>query len=67
MARATIGKTVKVEDRFNAALAEPTLAARLATMGGGVLIGSPADFTAIIAGEVAKWAKVVAVAGVTPE
>jgi tripartite-type tricarboxylate transporter receptor subunit TctC len=52
---------------INAALAEPALAARLAAMGGSVLVGSPADFTAIIADEVAKWRKVVAVARVTPE
>ena len=57
----------RLNREINAALAEPALAARLAAMGGSVLIGSPADFTAIIAGEIAKWAKVVAVAGVTPE
>jgi hypothetical protein len=43
------------------------MAARLAAMGGSVLAGSPADFTAIIAGEITKWAKVVGFAGVTPD
>jgi tripartite-type tricarboxylate transporter receptor subunit TctC len=57
----------RLNREINRALAEPALAARLAAMGGGVLAGSPADFTAIIAGEITKWAKVVAVAGVTPE
>jgi tripartite-type tricarboxylate transporter receptor subunit TctC len=57
----------RLNREMNAALAEPATAARLAAMGGGVLAGSPADFTAIIAGEITKWAKVVAVAGVTPE
>ena len=57
----------RLNREINAALAEPALAARLAAMGGGVLSGAPADFTAIIAGEISKWAKVVAVAGVTPE
>jgi tripartite-type tricarboxylate transporter receptor subunit TctC len=57
----------RLNREINAALAEPAMAARLAAMGGGVLAGSPADFTAIIAGEITKWAKVVAVAGVTPE
>ncbi len=65
------GTPAEVIDRLNrainAVLAEPALAARLAAMGGSVLMGSPADFTSVIAGEITKWAKVVAFAGVTPE
>ena len=60
----TIGR---LNREINAALAEPAMAARLAAMGASALAGSPADFTAIIAGEINKWAKVVAVARVTPE
>jgi hypothetical protein len=36
-------------------------------MGASVLAGSPADFTAVIADEITKWAKVVAIARVTPD
>jgi tripartite-type tricarboxylate transporter receptor subunit TctC len=57
----------RLNHEINAALAEPAFAARLAAMGASVLAGSPADFTAVIADEITKWAKVVAVAGVTPD
>jgi tripartite-type tricarboxylate transporter receptor subunit TctC len=43
----------------NAALAEPRMKARLATLGGTVMAGSPADFGKLIADETAKWGKVV--------
>jgi tripartite-type tricarboxylate transporter receptor subunit TctC len=57
----------RLNHEINVALAEPAFAARLAAMGASVLAGSPADFTAVIADEITKWAKVVAVAGVTPD
>jgi tripartite-type tricarboxylate transporter receptor subunit TctC len=57
----------RLNHEINAALAEPAFAVRLAAMGASVLAGSPADFTAVIADEITKWAKVVAVARVTPE
>jgi tripartite-type tricarboxylate transporter receptor subunit TctC len=57
----------RLNREINAALAAPVLATRLAAMGGSVLIGTPADFEKVIAGEIATWAKVVAFAGVTPD
>ena len=50
----------------NAALADPTVKARLADMGGTVLSGSPADFAQFIAEETEKWRKVVKFSGAKP-
>jgi tripartite-type tricarboxylate transporter receptor subunit TctC len=52
---------------INAALADPTMKARLADLGGAVLAGSPADFGKLIAEETEKWAKVIKYAGIKPE
>jgi len=52
---------------INAALADPTMKARLADLGGAVLAGSPADFGKLIAEETEKWAKVIKFAGLKPE
>src|SRR5262245_26723020 len=49
---------------INAALADPTMKARLADLGGAVLAGSPADFGKLITEETEKWGKVVKFAGV---
>jgi tripartite-type tricarboxylate transporter receptor subunit TctC len=43
----------------NAGLADATIKARLADMGGMLLTGSPADFGKLIAAETAKWSKVI--------
>lgn len=51
---------------INAALADPGVSARLASFGGIVLIGSPADFGKLIAEETEKWAKVIKFAGIKP-
>jgi len=40
---------------------------KLADLGGMVLAGSPADFGKLIAGETAKWAKVIKFAGINLE
>jgi len=48
-------------------LAEATIKARLSSLGGMPLVGSPADFGNLIATEVDKWAKVVKFAGIKPE
>jgi tripartite-type tricarboxylate transporter receptor subunit TctC len=50
----------------NAALADPTVKARLADMGGTVLSGSPADFAQFTAEETEKWRKVVKFSGAKP-
>jgi tripartite-type tricarboxylate transporter receptor subunit TctC len=43
----------------NAGLADATVKARLADMGGMLLTGSPADFGKLIADETEKWSKVI--------
>ena len=45
---------------INAALADPTIRARIADMGGVAPGGSPADFAKYIADEIGRWQKVVA-------
>ena len=52
---------------INAALADPTLRARLADLGGTAIGGSPADFGRLIAADTEKWAKVVKFANIKPE
>ena len=49
----------KLNKEINAALAEPTIKARLADLGGTTLLGSPADFGKLIADETEKWGKVI--------
>ena len=54
----------KLNREINAALADPTMKARLADLGGSVLVGSAADFGKSIADETEKWAKVIRFAGI---
>jgi tripartite-type tricarboxylate transporter receptor subunit TctC len=54
----------KLNKEINAALADPGMKARLADIGGEVLVGSPAAFGKLIAAETEKWAKVVKFAGI---
>ena len=51
----------------NAGLADATIKARLADMGGMLLTGTPADFGKLIADETEKWGKVIRVAGIKAE
>jgi tripartite-type tricarboxylate transporter receptor subunit TctC len=51
----------------NAGLADATIAARLADMGGMPLTGSPADYGKLIAAETQKWGKVIRDAGIKAE
>jgi hypothetical protein len=44
---------------INAGLADPKIKARLADLGGDVLVLSPADFGRLIADETGKWRKVI--------
>jgi tripartite-type tricarboxylate transporter receptor subunit TctC len=50
--------------QINAALADPTIRQRIIDMGGTAPGGTPADFARYIAGEIDKWTKVVAFAGI---
>jgi tripartite-type tricarboxylate transporter receptor subunit TctC len=54
----------RLNKEINAALADPKIRARLADLGGTLLVGSPTDFGKLIAEETEKWAKVVKFAGI---
>jgi tripartite-type tricarboxylate transporter receptor subunit TctC len=53
----------KLNKEINAGLADPTIRARLANLGGNMLALSPADFGKLIAEETEKWGKVVKFSG----
>jgi tripartite-type tricarboxylate transporter receptor subunit TctC len=57
----------KLNHEINAALADPTIRARIADLGGSVLPGSPADFGKLIANETEKWGKVIRAANIKPQ
>jgi tripartite-type tricarboxylate transporter receptor subunit TctC len=57
----------KLNTEINAALADPTVKARLTDLGVDLFPGSPDDFTKFITAETEKWAKVVKFAGIQPE
>jgi len=57
----------KLNNEINAGLADPKLKARLADVGGDVLVLSPADFGKFIAEETEKWGKVIRAANIKPE
>src|SRR5262249_17424265 len=52
---------------INAGLSDPKLKARFAELSAGVIPGSPADFSKLIAEETEKWGKVVKFAGIKAE
>ena len=49
----------RLNKEINAAFTDPTMKARLLEIGDTALPGSPADFGRLMAGETAKWAKVI--------
>jgi tripartite-type tricarboxylate transporter receptor subunit TctC len=51
---------------INAFLADPKMKAKLVDLGGTELLGSPAEFTKMIAAETVKWSRVVKFANVKP-
>src|SRR5262245_55525087 len=57
----------KLNKEINAGLADPKIKARLADLGGEVLVLSPADFAKLIADETEKWGKVIRAANIKPE
>jgi tripartite-type tricarboxylate transporter receptor subunit TctC len=57
----------RLSNETNAALADPTLKTRLATLGADPMVMGPAEFGKLIADETEKWAKVIKFAGIKPE
>src|SRR5262245_16523492 len=56
-----------LNEEVNAGLADPKIKARIADMGGTVLVSSPREFRKLIAVETEKWTKVVKFSGARPE
>jgi tripartite-type tricarboxylate transporter receptor subunit TctC len=52
---------------MNAALADPAIKARLATLDAEPMVMTPADFGKLITDETEKWAKVIKFTGVKAE
>src|SRR5262245_10445383 len=57
----------KLNKEINAGLANPKFKAQLASLGGTVLAGSPADFGKLIADETEKWGRVIRAANIKAE
>jgi tripartite-type tricarboxylate transporter receptor subunit TctC len=57
----------KINKEINAGLADPTMKARLADLGGITMAGSPDDFGKLIADETEKWGKIIRAANIKPE
>jgi tripartite-type tricarboxylate transporter receptor subunit TctC len=66
--RGTPSEIIAILNReINASLADPKIKAQLTELGTVVLVGSPADFSKIIADEIKTWAKVIKFADIKPE
>jgi len=57
----------KLNNEINAALADPTIKARLAELGSAPLPGSPVDCGKLLAEDTEKWSKVIRAANIKPE
>ena len=57
----------RLNKEINAGLADPKLKARLTSLGGTLLSGSPAEFGTLIKSETKKWAKVIKFADIKAE
>jgi tripartite-type tricarboxylate transporter receptor subunit TctC len=57
----------KLNTEINAALADPKIKARFAELGGTPFANSPAAFTKFVAGDTAKWAKVIRATNIKPQ
>ena len=58
---------IALNREVNAGLAEPKIKARLADLGGIVLVGSPSEYGKLIVEETEKWAKVIKGANIKAE
>jgi tripartite-type tricarboxylate transporter receptor subunit TctC len=66
--RATPAEIVeRLNAEINAAYADPAMVARFAETGGEVLTGTPAAFGKLFGGEIAQWARLLALSGVKTE
>jgi tripartite-type tricarboxylate transporter receptor subunit TctC len=57
----------RLNKEINAALADPSMKAKLAELGGMLIPGTPAQFGELVAQETEKWAKVIKAGGVSLE
>jgi tripartite-type tricarboxylate transporter receptor subunit TctC len=57
----------KLNREINAALTETKMKTRLADLGAAALVGSPADFSELIANETEKWGRVIRAANIKAE
>jgi tripartite-type tricarboxylate transporter receptor subunit TctC len=57
----------RLNREINAAYADGAMKARFAETGGEVLAGSPAEFGKLFGGEIAQWARLLALSGVKAE
>jgi tripartite-type tricarboxylate transporter receptor subunit TctC len=57
----------RLNTEINTSLSDPKFKAKIADLGGTVMVNSPAEFTMFVAGEIEKWAKVIKFAGIKPE
>src|SRR5262245_3868093 len=53
--------------KINAALADPTIKARLADLGGTPFVATSAELGKLVAEEIEKWGKVIKFSGIKPE
>ena len=66
--KGTPAEVINILNReINAGLKDPKVVARLAELGGTPMIGTPADFGAVMKSETEKWAKVVKLSGAKVE
>jgi len=57
----------KLNSEMNVAAADSAFKARLADLGAAPFAASPVDFARFVADDIAKWAKVINIAGIKPE
>ena len=57
----------QINREIQSGLADPGMKAKIATLGGTALPGSPTDFSKYVANEVEKWGKVIKFANITAE